>query len=872
MKKKYVYLFSEGNADMRELLGGKGANLCEMTRLGLPVPKGFVVSTETCREFYANNGNLSEKIEEQIFEALAKIEKETGKKLGSQTNSLILSIRSGARVSMPGMMDSILNLGLNDEIVKSFAKQTNPRFAYDCYRRFIQMYSNVVVGINIGEYERVIDKVKKENKIELDKDLTLQNLKDIIKEYKKIYLEQTGGKFPQDLRYLLLSSIKAVFRSWNNQRAILYRRMNNIPNEWGTAVNIQQMVFGNFNEKSGTGVAFTRNPSTGRNEMYGEYLMNAQGEDVVAGIRTPSPIADLKKQNPKIYEEFISIAKMLEKHYRDMQDMEFTIEDGKLYILQTRNGKRTAKAGLKIAVDLVEEGEISEREAISRLEPNKLDSVLHPVLDENALKNKKPIATGLPASPGGASGQIVFSPEKAVELKEKHINSILVRLETSPEDIEGMTSAQGILTARGGMTSHAAVVARGLGTVCITGCEKMEFSKNGVKIGDKELKEGDVISLDGGTGNVYAGEVKTIPAKLTGDFGKVMEWSEKFKTIKVYANADTSADAQNAYTFGAVGVGLCRTEHMFFEENRILAMREMILATTTSERKKALRKLLPYQQTDFKNIFKEMKGLPVTIRLLDPPLHEFLPKTDAEILELSQKLKKSEQEIRENITRLHEFNPMLGHRGLRLAVTYPEIYEMQTKAIILGALEAKEKYGVEVEPEIMLPLSVSVCEFLYVKQKVVSTINKIFEDKGVKIPFKIGTMIETPRAVMIAGKLAKHCDFFSFGTNDLTQLTYAFSRDDAGKFLDSYYKKVILKTDPFTVLDREGVGLMIKVATIKARKANPNIKLGVCGEHAGEESSIEFFQSIGLDYVSCSPYRVPIARLASAKLNRIPPR
>ena len=728
------------------------------------------------------------------------------------------------------------------------------------------MYSNVVEGIDSDEFEKVIDSIKKASKIKLDKDLSLNDLKLLIKEYKKIYKSFVGKPFPQNVHDLLINSVKAVFKSWNNNRAILYRRMNNIPDDWGTAVNIQCMVFGNLNEQSGTGVAFTRNPANGDNNIYGEYLMNAQGEDVVAGIRTPLPISQLKIQNESIYNEFVSYAKNLEKFYRDMQDMEFTIENNKLYILQTRNGKRTAKASLKIAVDLVSEGLINEKEAIDRLEPNKLDTILHPILDENILKNYEPIAVGLPASPGGCCGKIVFSPEKAIEFHEKGEKSVLVRLETSPEDIEGMTIAEGILTARGGMTSHAAVVARGLGTVCISGCKKIEFSKNFVKIGKETFCEGELISLDGNTGFVYKGEIPTIPAKLSGDFETIMNWCEKYKTIDVYANADTPQDAKTAFQFGAKGIGLCRTEHMFFEENRILAMREMILATSLKQREKALKKLLPFQQNDFLNIFKEMQGLPVTIRLLDPPLHEFLPKTQQEINELSSSLNISPENIQEIITKLHEFNPMMGHRGLRLAVTYPEIYEMQTKAIVLGAIEAKLKFHVDVKPEIMIPLSVDINEFLFVKSVIVKTIYKILTEKNQNIKFSIGTMIETPRAVIIADKLAKYCDFFSFGTNDLTQLTYAFSRDDADKFLQDYYNKNIFKTDPFRIFDREGVGELLKIAIEKAKKVNPNIKIGVCGEHGGEENSIEFFNELGLNYVSCSPFRIPIARLTSSKL------
>ena len=867
MRNKFVYLFSEGNAQMRALLGGKGANLCEMTRLGMPVPKGFVVTTEACADYYDSGEKLSPKIIEQIFKSLAKVEKDSGKKFGDENNPLIVSIRSGARVSMPGMMDSILNLGLNDKIVQGFAKKSSPRFAYDCYRRFIQMYSNVVMGIDIEEFENEIDAIKKENKVILDKDLTLTHLKQLIKKYKGIYKNKIGEDFPQDVKKLLIASITAVFRSWNNSRAKLYRKINSIPDSWGTAVNVQEMVFGNLNKNSGTGVAFTRNPSTGENVMYGEYLMNAQGEDVVAGIRTPFPIQKLQQQNPKIYSEFVYNAKLLEKYYGDMQDMEFTIENGKLYMLQTRNGKRTAKAGIKIAIDLIKEELITEKEALGTLEPNKIDFALHPILNEEFLSGKKPLAQGLPASPGGACGKIVFSPEKAVTLKNKNEKSILVRLETSPEDIEGMTSAEGILTARGGMTSHAAVVARGLGTVCVSGCESIIFEKNSVKIGGVTLKEGDVISIDGNSGKVYAGEVPTIAPDLSGDFREIMQIAKKYQKIAVHANADTIEEAQRAFEFGAEGIGLCRTEHMFFENDRILAVREMILASTSKEREKALKKLLPFQRNDFEGIFKAMQGRPVTIRLLDPPLHEFLPKTEEDISELSKVTRKSPNAIKDKITKLHEFNPMLGHRGLRLAITYPEIYAMQTRAIIEGALDANKKYGIEVRPEIMIPLTSSYNEFVFVKEIVDKTIMQVLSERNEKIDYLLGTMIETPRACLLAGNLAELCDFFSFGTNDLTQLTYAFSRDDAGKFLEDYYSKDIFRNDPFKTLDRAGVGELIQIAVKRARMINPKIKLGVCGEHGGDEKSIKFFTDIGLDYVSCSPYRVPVAKLSSAKLD-----
>lgn len=859
---KLVYMFNEGNGSMRNLLGGKGANLCEMTRLKLPVPKGFIISTQVCLQ-YNEKKSLDEKLKCQVLKALKKVEKDSGKIFGSAEKTLVVSIRSGARISMPGMMDTVLNLGLNDEIVEGFAKQFNLRFAYDCYRRFIQMYSNVVKGVDIEEFESQIDKIKKQNKIKLDCELTAENLKDLIKYYKIIYKKKTGEEFPQDVYVQLFEAIQAVFRSWFNARAVLYRRLNNIPDDWGTAVNVQSMVFGNFDEKSGTGVAFTRNPSNGENKFYGEFLMGAQGEDVVAGIRTPLPIEKLKEQNEEIYNEFVGYAKLLEDHFKDMQDMEFTIQSGKLYILQTRNGKRTPSASLKIAVDLVKEGKINEKTALLRLEPNKLNSILHPVLNVSELKNLTPVASGLPASPGGAYGKIALSPAKAVEFKQLNENSILIRLETSPEDIEGMTVAEGILTARGGMTSHAAVVARGMGKVCVVGCNELKITENGIKLNGQNFKEGDIISVDGITGNIYKGKVSTVPADLTGDFATIMQWVNKYQKIDVYANADSPKDARIAYESGAEGIGLCRTEHMFFEEERIESMREMILADTLADREKALKKLQKFQKKDFVGIFKEMKGKTVTIRLLDPPLHEFLPKNKKEIDTLAISLNKSVQEIQQRIVKLSEVNPMMGHRGLRLAVTLPEIYKMQTKAIIEASIEVANKYAINSEPEIMIPLTVSVEEFLYVKNIIKVTADEIIEKTGSKIKYKIGTMIETPRATLLAPELAKVAEFFSFGTNDLTQMVFGFSRDDAEKFLNDYYTKNILKTNPFEKIDVKGVGKLVEEAIINARKVNPNLKIGVCGEHAGEADSVEFFVNAGVSYVSCSPYRIPIARLAS---------
>ncbi|MDD2445648.1 MAG: pyruvate, phosphate dikinase [Clostridia bacterium] len=861
MSKKYVYLFKEGNASMRNLLGGKGANLCEMTRLGLPVPSGFVVSTSACMEFNKNQ-TLREKIEKQIFNAIKKIEKLTGKSFGNAQNTLILAVRSGARISMPGMMDTILNLGLNDEIVEGIASQYNPRFAYDSYRRFIQMYSNVAKGIKIEEFENLIDVIKQQENIILDKDLTTENFKDLIKLYKKIYKKNTGEEFPQDVKIQLMEAVNAVFGSWFNQRAVLYRRINNIPDDWGTAVNVQSMTFGNLDEHSGTGVAFTRNPSTGENKMYGEFIMNAQGEDVVAGIRTPLPIEKLKEENEEIYNEFVGYATKLENYFKDMQDMEFTIQSGKLYILQTRNGKRTPTASLKIAVDLVKEGKINEKEALLRLEPNKLNSLLHPIFNEAELKKRKPIASGLPASPGGAFGKIAFSVEKVIELKKENQKAILVRLETSPEDIEAMTISEGILTARGGMTSHAAVVARGMGKVSIVGCENLKFVGNKIKLGQKLYQEGDILSLDGTTGNIYENEISLVPSNLTGDFSTVMQWVEKHKVVKVFANADTPQDVKEALKVGAEGIGLCRTEHMFFQENRINIMREMILADTLQEREKALKKLLKFQKKDFIDIFKEMKEKPVTIRLLDPPLHEFLPKNKQEIENLAVLLNKTQEDIQEKVVKLHEFNPMLGHRGLRIAVTYPEIYQMQTRAIIEAGIEVKTKYDINSNIEIMIPLTICAREFLHVKKDIKETANEIIKSANLKLNYKIGAMIETPRASLLADEFAGIADFFSFGTNDLTQLVYAFSRDDSEKFLDDYYEKNIFKINPFDKIDEKGVGKLMKYAIKNAKKVNPDLKIGVCGEHGGEADSIDFFVNLGISYVSCSPFRVPIAKLA----------
>ncbi len=875
-KKKYVYLFSEGNADMRNLLGGKGANLAEMTNIGMPVPQGFTVTTEACVRYYDDGKKLSDDIVKEIMDHLTKLEKITGKKFGDKKNPLLVSVRSGARVSMPGMMDTILNLGINDEVVEGLAELTgNPRFAYDSYRRFIQMFSDVALGLEKANFEKIIDKMKEERKIKLDTELTAEDLKVMIGKYKALFKKEMGYDFPQEPKAQLLEAVKAVFRSWDNPRAIYYRRVNDIPSNWGTAVNIQSMVFGNMGEKSGTGVAFTRNPSTGEKKLYGEYLMNAQGEDVVAGVRTPNPISDLQKQDKKLYEQFVNIANTLEKHYKDMQDMEFTIENGKLYMLQTRNGKRTAKAALKIAVDLVNEKMLSEKEALMKLDPKQLDALLHPQFDNAALKKAKVIGKGLPASPGAGCGAVAFTAERAEEMVKEGIKKvILVRLETSPEDIEGMAVSQGILTARGGMTSHAAVVARGMGTACVAGVGELvvDEAKKVFTLGGKTYKEGDYISIDGSTGNIYGEEVKTVPASLSGDFATVMAWADKYKALEVRTNADTPADAKTAYNFGAQGIGLCRTEHMFFDADRIPAVREMIVSSTVEERKKALKKLLPMQKKDFIGLYKEMKGYPVTIRFLDPPLHEFLPHEDAEIKALAAEMGIPFKRLKETVANLKEVNPMMGHRGLRLAITYPEIAEMQTQAVIEAALTVKKKYGYDIKPEIMIPLTCDSREFNFVRDVVANKADEIIAKEGVKLQYKIGTMIEIPRAALTADEIAKTAEFFSFGTNDLTQMTYGFSRDDAGKFLDYYYERKIFESDPFARLDQNGVGKLVEMAAKLGKSVRPDIKLGICGEHGGDPSSVDFCHRAGLTYVSCSPYRVPIARLAAAQANIKNPR
>ena len=867
--KKYVYLFKEAKGGNKALFGGKGANLAEMTRIGLPVPQGFTITTEACTKYYEDGKKINEGIMAQIYQKLAQIEKMTGKKFGDSTNPLLVSVRSGARVSMPGMMDTILNLGLNDEVVEGLAKLTNnPRFAYDSYRRFIQMFSDVVMQQDKSKYERILDQIKEKKGVKFDKDLSADDLKEIVKLFKKLYKEGQKQEFPQEPKVQLIEAVKAVFRSWDNERANVYRRMHDIPYSWGTAVNVQSMVFGNMGEDSGTGVAFTRNPATGENTLYGEYLMNAQGEDVVAGIRTPQPIAKLEEQNPEVYKEFVAIATKLEDHYKDMQDMEFTIERGKLYMLQTRNGKRTAKAALKIAVDLVKEGKISEKDALLMLDPKQLDALLHPTFNADAVKKAKVIGEALPASPGAASGKICFTAEKAKEQGKKE-KVVLVRLETSPEDIEGMAASQGILTARGGMTSHAAVVARGMGTCCVAGCSAIKFADDGksFELGGKKYKEGDVISFDGSTGKIYDGAIETESAKISGEFATIMEWADKYRKLNIRTNADNPRDASVAFSFGAEGVGLCRTEHMFFEADRIPAVREMIVSSTTAEREKALKKLLPMQKKDFKGIFKAMKGRPVTIRFLDPPLHEFLPHEDDEIRALAKEMKLTFESLKATVESLHEFNPMMGHRGLRLAVTYPEIARMQTEAVITAAIEVEKEEGFKVVPEIMIPLTCDSKEFKYVKDIVTDTADKILAEKKVEMQYKVGTMIEIPRAAITADQIAKYAEFFSFGTNDLTQMTYGFSRDDAAKFLDVYYEKKIFESDPFARLDQNGVGKLVRIAAELGRSTRPDIKLGICGEHGGDPSSVEFCHRIGLNYVSCSPYRVPIARLAAAQAN-----
>lgn len=866
--KKHVYLFSEGNASMRELLGGKGANLAEMTNLGIPVPTGFTVTTEACIKYYKDGKKLADEVVQQITDAMEEVEKETNKKFGSEENPLLVSVRSGARVSMPGMMDTILNLGLNDKTVESLSKLTNnERFAYDSYRRFIQMFSDVVMGIDKRDFENILDQMKEEKGVDYDTDLTSEDLKKIVVKFKEIYKKEMREDFPQEPKEQLLAAITAVFGSWDNPRAIVYRRLNDIPGDWGTAVNVQSMVFGNMGETSGTGVAFTRNPATGENEIFGEYLINAQGEDVVAGIRTPQPIAKLKEDLPQCYEEFMSIARKLEKHYKDMQDMEFTIEQGKLYFLQTRNGKRTAQSALKIAVDLVEEETLEKEEALLKVDPKQLDTLLHPNFDEKELKAAEVIATGLPASPGAACGRVYFTAEEAKIHHEKGEKVILVRLETSPEDIEGMVAAEGILTARGGMTSHAAVVARGMGTCCVAGCSEITINEKEkyFHAARKSYKEGDYISLDGSTGKVYGKSIKTVAPEISGYFGTFMEWADKVRVLKVRTNADAPRDAAQAVTFGAEGIGLCRTEHMFFQEERIPAVREMILAKTETQRRKALGKLLPMQREDFIGIYEAMAEKPVTVRLLDPPLHEFLPKDDEDIKELSKEMEVSFEELKNTVLSLHEFNPMMGHRGCRLTVSYPEMAEMQTTAIIEAAIEVTRNKGIKIKPEIMIPLIGEIKEMAYVKSIVVETADKILERENVEMEYQVGTMIEIPRAALTADEIAKEAEFFSFGTNDLTQMTFGFSRDDAGKFLNSYYDKKIYEFDPFQRIDQTGVGKLVEMAVKLGKQTRPDIKLGICGEHGGDPSSIEFCHNVGLNYVSCSPFRVPVARLAAAQ-------
>ncbi|MDD3400121.1 MAG: pyruvate, phosphate dikinase [Eubacteriales bacterium] len=868
MTQKYVYLFSEGSATMRDLLGGKGANLAEMTGLGMPVPHGFTVSTEACTQYYKDNETINDKIIEQIYVGLEKLEELSGKKFGDIQNPLLVSVRSGARASMPGMMDTILNLGLNDTVVEAFAKKTgNPRFAYDSYRRFIQMYSDVVMEVGKKYFEELIDKMKAEKGVKLDTELDADDLKKLAMQFKAEYKAKLGQDFPSDPKEQLMGAIKAVFRSWNNPRAIYYRRMNDIPGDWGTAVNVQMMVFGNTGDTSGTGVAFTRNPATGEKKLFGEFLMNAQGEDVVAGVRTPQTIDQLKDVMPEAYQQFVDICDKLEDHYRDMQDMEFTIEDKKLFMLQTRNGKRTAAAALRIACDLVDEGMISEEDAVLMVDPKQLDALLHPQFDAAALKNAKVIGRALPASPGAACGKIVFTAETATEWAQRGEKVVLVRLETSPEDIEGMHHAQGILTVRGGMTSHAAVVARGMGTCCVSGCGdiKMDEANKCFTLDGKTYKEGDWISLDGSTGNIYGEAVATVDASISGYFGRLMGWADSIRTLKVRTNADNPHDAAVAVKFGAEGIGLCRTEHMFFEEDRIAAMREMIVSDNEEARRKALAKLLPIQRKDFKGIYKEMAGRPVTIRFLDPPLHEFLPTADKDIEALAKEMGLTYDKLKNTVESLHEFNPMLGHRGCRLAVTYPEIAEMQTRAVIEAAIETREELGLDILPEIMIPLVGEVKELAYVKEIVDRTAKEVMAERNVNIEYMVGTMIEIPRAALTADAIAEQAQFFSFGTNDLTQMTFGFSRDDAGKFLDDYYKKKIYESDPFARVDQIGVGKLMKMAADLGKSVRPNIKLGICGEHGGDPSSVEFCHKIGLNYVSCSPYRVPIARLAAAQ-------
>ena len=869
MAKKWVYLFTEGNANMRELLGGKGANLAEMTNIGLPVPQGFTITTEACTQYYEDGREINDEIQSQINEYIVKMEKITGKKFGDRENPLLVSVRSGARASMPGMMDTILNLGLNEDVVNVIAeKSNNPRWAWDCYRRFIQMYSDVVMEVGKKYFEELIDQMKAKRGVKQDVDLTAEDLKELANQFKAEYKSKIGSDFPDDPKEQLMGAIKAVFRSWDNPRANVYRRDNDIPYSWGTAVNVQAMVFGNMGEDCGTGVAFTRDPATGQKGLFGEFLTNAQGEDVVAGVRTPMKISEMEEKFPKAYAQFKIVCNTLEAHYRDMQDMEFTVENCQLYMLQTRNGKRTAQAALKIACDLVDERMRTEEEAVAMIDPRNLDTLLHPQFDAAALKAAKPAGKGLGASPGAACGKIVFSAEDAVEWAARGEKVVLVRLETSPEDITGMKASQGILTVRGGMTSHAAVVARGMGTCCVSGCGDIAMDEENKKftLAGKEYHEGDFLSLDGTTGNIYDGQIPTVDATIAGEFGRVMKWADKYRTLKVRTNADTPADAKKARELGADGIGLCRTEHMFFEEDRIAAFREMICSDTVEEREAALEKILPYQQGDFEKLYEALEGCPVTIRFLDPPLHEFVPTEEADIEKLAKAQNKSVEQIKTIIASLHEFNPMMGHRGCRLAVTYPEIAKMQTKAVIRAAINVKKAHpDWNVEPEIMIPLVCEVKELKYVKKVVVETADAEIKAAGIDLKYEVGTMIEIPRAALTADEIAKEADFFCFGTNDLTQMTFGFSRDDAGKFLNSYYDTKIFENDPFAKLDQTGVGKLMEMAIKLGKPVNPKLHVGICGEHGGDPSSVEFCHKIGLDYVSCSPFRVPIARLAAAQ-------
>ena len=866
--KKWVYLFKEGNADMRNLLGGKGANLAEMTNIGLPVPQGFTITTEACTQYYEDGREINEEIQSQINEYIGKMEEITGKKFGDKENPLLVSVRSGARASMPGMMDTILNLGLNEEVVEVIAeKSNNPRWAWDCYRRFIQMYSDVVMEVGKKYFEQLIDAMKEKKGVTQDIELSADDLKELANQFKNEYKEKVGTDFPSDPKEQLMGAVKAVFRSWDNPRANVYRRDNDIPYSWGTAVNVQAMAFGNMGDDCGTGVAFTRDPATGEKGLFGEFLTNAQGEDVVAGVRTPMHISEMEEKFPEAFKQFNEVCKILENHYRDMQDMEFTVEHGKLYMLQTRNGKRTAQAALKIACDLVDEGMRTEEEAVAMIDPRNLDTLLHPQFDTDALKKAIPAGKGLGASPGAACGKVVFTAEDAEAWNARGEKVVLVRLETSPEDITGMKASQGILTVRGGMTSHAAVVARGMGTCCVSGCGDivMDEENKQFTLAGKTYHEGDYISLDGTTGNIYDGAIPTVDATIAGEFGRVMEWADKYRTLGVRTNADTPKDTKKAIELGAEGIGLCRTEHMFFDEERIFNLRKMILSETVEDREKYLNLLIPYQKNDFKEMYKELQGRPMTVRYIDPPLHEFIPKTDAEMKQLADAMGITVEHVKNVCDELHEFNPMMGHRGCRLAVTYPEIARMQTRALIEAAIEVHEEDGFDITPEIMIPLVGEVKELKYVKDVVVETAEKVKAEKNSNIEYHIGTMIEIPRAALTADEIAKEAEFFSFGTNDLTQMTFGFSRDDAGKFLGSYYEKKIYEQDPFAKLDQTGVGQLVKMAAEKGKATRPNIKLGICGEHGGDPSSVEFCHNIGLTYVSCSPFRVPIARLAAAQ-------